>query len=119
MPGEARGFNAPKETRPFKAHGKVELVELRGGLAGRGTFEPGWKWSEDVKPIAGTDSCRAAHTGYVISGRMHIAFDDGSAIDVGPGDVFYMPPGHDAWTVGNDACVLVDFSGVENYARPS
>ena len=58
-----------------------------GGLAGRGTFEPGWKWSEDVKPIAGTASCQAAHTGYVTSGRMHVAFDDGSSIDVGPGDV--------------------------------
>src|ERR1700693_6006839 len=72
MAGESRGFSSPTETRPFKAHGKMELVELRGGLAGRGTFEPGWKWSEDVKPIAGTASCQGAHTGYVISGRMHV-----------------------------------------------
>lgn len=118
MAAEARGFGTPKETRPFKANGKLELVELRGGLAGRGSFEPGWKWSQDVKPIAGTDSCQAAHTGYVISGSMHVAFDDGSSIDVKAGDVFYMPPGHDAWTVGNETCVLVDFSGVEQYAKP-
>jgi hypothetical protein len=118
LAGEARGFDAPKETRQFKNHGRVELVELQGGMAGRGTFEPGWKWSEDVKPIAGTESCQASHTGYVISGAMHVAFDDGSAVDVKTGDVFFMPSGHDAWTVGSEPCVLVDFSGVKDYAKP-
>ncbi|HEY8695860.1 MAG TPA: cupin domain-containing protein [Chloroflexota bacterium] len=118
MAAEVRGFDSPKETRQFKGHGKLELVDLMGGMAGRGTFEPGWKWSEDVKPIAGTASCQAAHTGYVVSGAMHIAFDDGSALDVKAGEVFHMPPGHDAWTVGNAACVLVDFSGVQDYAKP-
>ena len=115
---EAKGFDKPDETRPFTAKGKVEVVNLGDIAVMRGTFEPGWKWSEHVKPIAGTDSCQAAHTGYVIAGRMKVVSDDGTEGEVGPGDALTIAPGHDAWTVGNEACVMIDFgANVGGYAK--
>jgi quercetin dioxygenase-like cupin family protein len=106
------------EHRPFKdAKGQLDVVETGTGMVGRATFEPGWKWSDHVKPIAGTDSCQAPHMGYVISGRMHIVMNDGTEEDFGPGDVMIAPPGHDAWTVGNEACVAIDWQGVADYAK--
>lgn len=115
---EKKSFDKPDETRPFKAHGKVEIVKLGSSIIGRGTFEPGWRWSQDVKPIAGTDSCEAAHAGYCMSGRMTVRMDDGAEDQIGAGDAFTIAPGHDAWTDGDEACVLLDFSGLENYAKP-
>ena len=110
--------NAPDETRPFKdGKGQMDLVNLNGALVGRGTFEPGWRWSEHVKPIAGTDSCQAAHMGYCVSGRMRLRMDDGQEAEVGPGDFMIAPPGHDAWTVGDEPCVLIDWQGVADYAK--
>jgi uncharacterized cupin superfamily protein len=117
---EVKNLDSPDETRPFAAKGQAQIVTVGGLNVGRGRFEPGWKWSEHVKPIAKTESCQAAHAGYVISGRMHIAMDDGTSKEVGPGDVFVAPPGHDAWTVGNEACVMVDFgASIGQYAKPS
>lgn len=113
---ERKSFASPDETRPFPK-GKVELVNIGDTSIGRGTFEPGWKWSECVKPIAQTESCQAPHLGYIVSGRMHIVMDDGTELEFGPGDAMLLPPGHDAWTVGNESCVAVDFSGFENYAK--
>ncbi len=112
-------FSSADETRPFRAHGHVDLLKIEGGTVGRGIFEPGWKWSVDVKPIAGTQSCEASHSGYVLSGRMHIVMDDGQQAEVGPGDYMVCPPGHDAWTVGDEPCVVLDVAGMEQYARPS
>lgn len=111
-----KSLNTPDEVRTFPK-GKIELVNLGSVTVGRGTFEPGWKWSECVKPIAGTDSCQSAHTGYVLSGRMQARMDDGTESEVGPGDALVLPPGHDAWTVGNEPCVVLDFSGMEHYAQ--
>ena len=117
---QAKRFESPDEVRPFKDEkGKVELVELSGHMVGHGTFEPGWRWSNDVKPIAGTASCGAHHTLAVISGQMHVVMDDGTEFDVGPGDVTVIPPGHDAWTVGDEACVCIDWTGVARYAKPA
>ncbi|HWI22562.1 MAG TPA: cupin domain-containing protein [Baekduia sp.] len=116
---QSKRFDSPDEVRPFQGHGHVDLVEMNTGSVGRGTFEPGWRWSTDVKPLAGTDSCQVDHVGYVVSGRMKVVMDDGDEREVGPGDVFHMPPGHDAWTLGDDACVLLDFGGLEGYARPN
>jgi mannose-6-phosphate isomerase-like protein (cupin superfamily) len=116
MTQEAKNFDSPEEIRRFAAHGQVELVKLATGPVGLGTFEPGWRWSNDVKPLQGTESCQVHHIGYVISGRMKVVGDDGSEVEVGPGDVFDMQPGHDAWTVGDEACVLVDFGGLQGYA---
>ena len=114
-----KSLNSPEETRPFQdGTGKLELVNLDGAPVGRGTFEPGWQWSKHVKPIAGTDSCQAAHMGYCISGRMVIRMDDGEEKEFGPGDFMICPPGHDAWIVGDEPCVLIDWQGFADYAKP-
>lgn len=115
---EVKAFDSPDEVRPFADKGRLNVVNVGGGVVGRGVFEPGWRWSEHVKPIAGTDSCQSRHVGYVISGRMKVRMDDGSEAEVSPGDAFVMPPGHDAWTVGAEPCVLVDFAGMAAYAKP-
>lgn len=111
-------FESPDELREFVGGmGHIELVDLNGHAVGRGTFKPGWRWSEHVKPIAGTDSCQVEHIGYVIEGRMALKMDDGSEREFGPGDTFHMPPGHDAWIVGDESCVILDFGGLKGYAQ--
>jgi hypothetical protein len=110
-------FDQPDETRRFAGHGHVDVVMVGGRPVGRGKFEPGWRWSQDVKPIAGTDSCQVSHLGYVVSGRMRIHMDDGSRQDIGPGDTFAIPPGHDAETLGDEPCVLLDFGEISEYAK--
>ncbi|MGH7707563.1 MAG: cupin domain-containing protein [Vulcanimicrobiaceae bacterium] len=115
---ERKNLDAPDETRAF-SKGKLEVVTLGETSLGRATFEPGWKWSECVKPIAGTASCQAAHLGYVVSGRMKVVMDDGQQLEFGPGDGMSLPPGHDAWIVGDERCVVVDFIGFANYANPA
>ncbi|HEY8304181.1 MAG TPA: cupin domain-containing protein [Solirubrobacteraceae bacterium] len=114
----AKRFDAPDEVREFTGgKGRVELVEMEGNAIGRGTFEPGWRWSEHVKPLAGTDSCQVGHIGYVLEGRMNVLMDNGEQLEVGPGDAFHMPPGHEAWIVGDEPCVLLDFGGLKGYAQ--
>jgi hypothetical protein len=115
---EQRNFGDPHETRPFRANGHVDVITLGGFSVGRGVFEPGWKWSVDVKPIAGTDSCQARHTGIVQSGSMLVRSDDGTEVTYAAGDAFVMEPGHDAWTVGDEACVLYD-TAITGYATPA
>jgi hypothetical protein len=109
MPGvEARGFDAPDETRtPDKT--KVDVVRMGGATAARFTFEPGSKWSECVKPVAGTESCQVRHVGVVQSGRMHVAHEDGTELEVGPGEAYVIEPGHDAWVVGDGRFVGFEF----------
>ncbi len=114
---EVKDFDSPEEKRPFEGNGGVDVVSVAGKTVGRGTFEPGWKWSENVKPIAGTDSCQVAHVGYCISGRMVIHMDDGSDSEITPGSAFVIPPGHDAEVVGDEACVMVDFGEIADYAK--
>jgi len=113
----ARSLDQPDGTRPFVERGQVHVVSLGETTIGRATFEPGWRWSTDVKPLAGTSSCQVRHTGYVLAGRMRIELDDGRAAEIGPGDAFVRPPGHDAWTLGMEACVLIDVSGMAGYAK--
>jgi quercetin dioxygenase-like cupin family protein len=113
-------FDAPEEVRPFVGtSGQLELVNLESGAIGRATFNPGWRWSEHVKPIAGTHSCQAAHAAYFLSGRMRVVMDDGEEVEYGPGDVALMAPGHDAWTVGDEPCVVIDWQGFADYAKPT
>jgi hypothetical protein len=114
---EIKSFDSPDETRPFEGKGQAEVVNVGGRSIGRGTFEPGWRWSENLKPIAGTDSCQVSHLGYVLSGRMRVFMDDGAEGEVGPGDVVAIPPGHDAEVVGDEACVMVDFGEFGDYAK--
>ncbi len=115
---ETRNIDQPHETRPFKANGHMDVITLGDFTLGRGVFEAGWRWSNDVKPIAGTDSCQVRHTGICLSGQMAVRFDDGTEVTIGPGDVVALEPGHDAWTVGEEACVLLD-TGVASYAKPA
>jgi hypothetical protein len=94
MPGtEVKNFDSPDEVRPFEGNGKADVLMIGGHTVGRGTFEPGWRWSNNVKPIAGTDSCQVSHLAYVVSGRMGIRMDDGTEAEVGPGDVLCLPAG--------------------------
>ena len=117
---QRKSFDQPDETRTFTdGKGKVDVVTVGDGPIGRGRFEPGWRWSQNVKPIAGTDSCQVEHIGYVLEGRMALQMDDGTEREFGPGDTFHMPPGHDAWIVGDEACVLLDFGGLKGYAQAS
>jgi hypothetical protein len=117
MAAEVKNFDAPDETRPFEGKGEVKAVQLAGHTVGLGTFEPGWKWSQNVAPIAGTDSCQVAHFGYVLSGAMKVYMDDGSQIEIKAGDVVAIPPGHDAEVLGPEACVMVDFGEIGDYAK--
>ncbi len=112
-----RSFDTPDETRSIEK-GKVEVVNLGEAQVMRATFQPGWKWSECVKPIVGTESCQVAHTGYQVSGRMRLRMDDGSEFEFAPGDAGVIPPGHDAWVVGNEPVVFIDFQGASVYAKP-
>ena len=112
----SKSFNTPDEVRTF-TKGKVELVNLGEATIGRATFEPGWRWSTCVKPLANTNSCEAAHFGYQISGTMRVRMDDGTELECKAGDVASIPSGHDAWVVGNEPVVVVDFQGMPNYAK--
>lgn len=107
---------APDESRPFAKHGHADVHRIGSDVVMRAVFEPGWKWSADVKPIAGTQSCEAAHFAYVLSGHMRIRMDDGTEDEVGPGDFMRVAPGHDAWVIGDEPCVMVDFGGIASYA---
>ena len=117
QPMIAKSLDLPEETRPFASHGHMDVVQLGDTTVGRGIFEAGWRWSECVKPIAGTDSCQAPHSCYFVSGRMKVVMDDGEEMEYGPGDFAIMAPGHDAWILGDEACVVVDWQGFADYAK--
>ncbi|WP_235746543.1 cupin domain-containing protein [Nocardia coffeae] len=115
-----KSLDAPDETRPFEAGaGRMDVVETPHGPVGRAVFESGWHWSRHVGPIAGTESCQALHEGYCVSGRLRIRMDDGTEKDIGPGDFLFCPPGHDAWVLGEEACVVIDWAGASGYAEPT
>lgn len=115
---EKRNIDTPHETRKFMANGHADVVTLGEFTLLRGTFQPGWRWSNDVKPIAKTDSCMQRHTGICLSGQMTVRSDDGTEVTIGPGDVLALDPGHDAWTVGDEPCILLD-TAAPGYAKPA
>ena len=113
-----RSLDKADETRSF-AHGVAEMVTIGGTLIGRARFEPGWRWSNDVKPIAGTERCMILHKGYVVSGSLDVQAEDGTETTLGPGDAYVIEPGHDAWVMGDEQYVGVDFSEqMAEYAKP-
>jgi hypothetical protein len=114
----AKSFGSPDEVRTFEK-GKIEIVNFpdSGVTIGRGTLEPGWSWEKCIKPLVKTDSCQAPHTSYVISGRIKTRMNDGTEIEGGPGDTAVIPPGHDSWVVGDEPCVLIDFTGMKDFAK--
>ena len=113
---ELKNFGTPDEVREFPL-GRLELVEIGGATVGRGTFQPGWHWADSVQPLAKTKSCEAPHFQYQVSGVLRVRMDDGTEFDCKAGDVCMLPPGHDAWVVGDEPVVLVDFQGMVNYAK--
>ena len=117
MPGiESRDFSAPDETRtPAKT--LIELVNVAGGQIGRFTFQPGWRWSECIKPVVHTESCQTEHIGYMLSGALHVKDKDGNEGDITAGSVYHIAPGHDAWNGGSQPAVVVEFQGAANYAK--
>ena len=114
----AKSFSNPDEVRTFEK-GKVEILNLGNVVIGRATLEPGWRWSKCVKPLVNTNSCQAPHTSCISGGRMKVKMDDGTEIEGGPGDTAVIPPGHDAWVVGEEPCVSIDFTGMGNFAKKS
>lgn len=113
---EHRGFAQPDEVREFP-HGRAEILKVGGSEVGRLILEPGWRWSDHVKPIAGTDSCTAPHFQYHVAGHLAIRMDDGTEFVAGPGDITSLPSGHDAWVVGDEPAVTVDWFGATDYAK--
>ena len=107
---------SPDEVRKFE-NGKIEPVNLGDVTIGRGILELGWSWEKCVKPIAKTESCQAPHTQYIVSCRMRVVMDDGTEEEFGPGDAAVVPPGHNAWVVGNEPVVAIDFTGLKDYAK--
>jgi hypothetical protein len=116
MHTEHKSLNSPDEVRTFEK-GKAEIVNMKGGTIGRLIFLPGWKWSVHIKPLAGTKSCEAPHFQYHISGRLGIRMDDGTEFVAGPGDVTSLPSGHDAWVVGDEPVIVIDWHGATEYAK--
>ena len=117
---EVRDFSAPDETRaPDKT--RVDIVRMGGTSASRMSLEPGWRWSECIKPVAGTDNCKVHHVGVILSGTLHVAHEDGSEQDIGPGQPYVIEPGHEAWVVGDERVVGYEFDSqaVETYAKGS
>ena len=113
---EHKDFDKPDEVRKFP-QGRVELITIGGATVGRAVFEPGWRWSTSVQPLVKTKSCDAPHFQYHVSGVLRIRIDDGTEFDCRAGDVSLLPSGHDAWVIGNEPAVVVDFQGMIDYAR--
>jgi hypothetical protein len=113
---ECKDFKQPDEVREFPK-GRLELIKIGGATVGRAVFDPGWKWSTSVQPLVNTKSCEAPHFQYHVAGILRIRMDDGTEFDCRPGDVSLLPSGHDAWVVGNEPAVVVDFQGMIDYAK--
>jgi class 3 adenylate cyclase len=113
---QRKRFSDPDDVR-LVPNGRIDVVELDDRVVGRLAYEPGWRWSKDIKPIAGTETCQFHHVGFTLSGRARIALPDGIELELGPGDVFEIPPGHDAWVIGDEPWVSVDFEAMRAYAR--
>ena len=114
---QRKSMDEPDETRTFP-NGHFGIVRLGDLSIARGEFRPGWRWSRDIKAIAGTESCQTHHRGYLLSGRIGIRMDDGSEMEFGPGDVYEVPPGHDGWVIGDEPAVGIEISGAEKFATP-
>lgn len=112
---QMKSFAKPDEVREFPK-GRLELVKIGGLTIGRAIFEPGWKWSTSLQPLVNTKSCEAPHFQYHIQGVLHIKMDDGKVFECHPGDVSLLPSGHDAWVVGNEPAIVIDFQGMLDYA---
>lgn len=110
--------SSPDEVREFpNGSGNLKVLNLGEETVGYATFQPGWKWSKDMKPKVGTESCQSTHNMYVLSGRMMVRMEDGSEFEISQGDATFIAPGHDAWVVGDEPCVCVDWTAARTYAK--
>ena len=113
---EVKNLGKPDEVRTFDK-GRLELVKIGGAMIGRATFQPGWRWSDSVKPLVKTKSCETPHFQYHLSGTLRVKMDDGTVVDCKAGDLSLLPSGHDAWVVGDEPVVVIDFQGMVDYAK--
>ena len=113
---ELKSFGKPDEVREFP-QGRLELIKIGGATVGRAILQPGWRWANSVQPLAKTKSCEASHFQYHVSGVLMVRMDDGTEIECHPGGVSFLPSGHDAWVVGDEPAVIVDFQGMIDYAK--
>ena len=113
---ERKSFSKPDEVREFPK-GRLELLNINGATIGKAIFQPGWKWSESVQPLVKTKTCEAPHFQYHLSGTLMVKMDDGTVLECKPGDVSLLPSGHDAWVVGNEPVVVIDFHGMVDYGK--
>jgi Cupin domain len=118
MNSKAKSFAEADDIKQFP-NGEERILDVAGVPVGFATFRPGWRWSNDIRPLTGTDRCTVFHVGYALSGRLHVEMADGSTLDIEPGDALEIPPGHDAWVVGDEPCVILDWGGkASEYVRP-
>ena len=115
---ESKSLDAPEEERTFP-NGSAGLVTVGGATIGRFMFQPGWRWSESIKQVVKTDSCQNHHQGVGVAGRIHVVADNGAEVEIGPGEAYNIPPGHDAWVVGDEPFVGYEFKSAAEYARPA
>jgi mannose-6-phosphate isomerase-like protein (cupin superfamily) len=114
---EVKSHDTPDEVRtPSKT--RVEVVRLEGFTMGRFIFQPGWRWSECIKPVVKTHACQNSHVGYAVSGRLAVVDQDGSKKSISPGESYTIPPGHDAWVEGNEPFVCIEVISAEQFAKP-
>lgn len=113
---EHRAFDEPDEVREFE-RGRIEVLNMSGGAIGRMVLQPGWQWSRHVRPLVGTEWCEAPHFQYHLAGTVHVQMSDGTEFDLEPGSVSSLPQGHDAWVVGNDDVILIDWYAASDYAK--
>ena len=114
---DVNDFSAPDEVRSPDPTVNVEVVKLVDGEIGSYTFQPGWRWSQHIKPVVGGDSCQTRHVGYVVSGTLGVQTDDGTTGEAHAGSVYHIAPGHDGWVIGNEPAVVIEFQGATNYAK--
>ena len=116
----ARSFEGPDKTVSMQ-HGSLEVVNVAGtgGWVSRLAMHPGWRWTTDMGPMAGTETCQTRHVGYCLEGSLHVALDDGATLDINAGDLFVIPPGHDAWVNGEQTCTILDWGSMATTAAPT
>ncbi len=115
---QKKNLDKPDEVRTFEK-GKLELVKIAGRTVGRATFQPGWRWSQSIKPLVKTQSCEVPHFQYHLSGKLRVRMDDGTEKEFKAGDISLLESGHDGWVVGDEPAVVIDFQGMMDYAKKS
>jgi quercetin dioxygenase-like cupin family protein len=115
---QAKVFDTEGDPHAF-SNGLAQILKLGEATVARAVYEPGWRWTTDMREVTGNQTCQLHHLAYAISGELHVLTDEGRTLEVKPGSVYEIPPGHDAWVVGDEPVVVVDWYGATNYAKAS